>query len=50
MCDIVTVFSHADQLGTTHLFNRQGDVFQYAILYFQLIHQCSVDNLQQTVS
>lgn len=40
-------FPYTDQLGTTHLFNRQGDVFQYAVLYFELIHHCS---LQQTVS
>lgn len=33
MCD-------ARQWDSAYLLDRQGDVFQYAVLHFELIHHC----------
>lgn len=40
----------ADQTESAYLLDRQGDVFQYTIFYFQLIHHWSVGSLEQVVS
>lgn len=46
----VTTCKCADKMDIAYLLDRQGDVFQYAILHFQLIHHWSVGSSQQSVS
>lgn len=42
------MFKCADEPGSAYLFDRQGDVFQYAIFYLQLIHHWSVGSSQHS--